>query len=1187
MAPVQRFPSLQHAPSETRRVLRDRLQRFLGHEAQTMAPGNDAPEIADEDMLRLLQSLEFECGNEIANVTAAYEAAVPPGEDQPTFAELVTDGWFRVIWERVRVPREVGSALRRSDRTTDAVKAVLDSQFVQQTRLARTEGLSPELVALGQSLEAGAIEPHRLNCRSPAWVLARLWDRPSPQNGEATTLRRWSDLWNLLSPRGFVPRAMWGAHDAQRFRDGALQALETAPALEGWHETRERFLRELAVVHDRPIAAVQSSLPPVPGTLVDRMQWLEDNRVTRLSHESWMECEVLLWLFSLLAADLNAAILPPAYPAPPERLVDLVASRPDVLFYLATVLPERPHLLADLLLDPRTTALGCWLISQWRIGTGAFDREITTAGDERARTEAFEDAVAVLNWQLTNEASAPAEAGALLASLHRKAPAGFIDELNGEEPLRTALRNTLLDQSAACLGAMVEALMTRGDELRRAGSRFAASLELIAVGDIADQVDADRIVNIWIDGLIEDRLSPSVERIGVQSARALLAVASQRPELRARLLQPLDMGAELAKAELPEANPYTVNDQVAGALRAHIRVLCRAMAAQPENVPDDLAAALVSAVRSGSTSHRERNKVAAFAPRYERSLLGATRDRPIAADLAAALWSLKGDERQELLSAILAIDEPMVLAQLLPLAPPTTRNEISSRIEALPPTEAGSIQSLPEIQARIDELLSAGATEAAARFIEEEERVETLGRVQGRAVARLRSRVRLLFAQGQWDEVLHVQPPADLGPIEQQDANELLQLYRGLTLLLRPDQRAPEAAAQIFDELHRRQPNVAAYAVNRIAAQVGTLLPADLFGRISERDGQRARQILAESAALAKQGSLDRLNRRVLATNQATLHLALGEAEQALALLPVAAFEAVDERIQAYRAVALHRLGRTDEAIGLLNAASGTFGTTVSLDAARAQIREGAPFTGSAAVAPDDDPVIRIREAYSGLRRLDPIKQAQVLSEESDPLSAFLIGHVRGAAASVIALVSAMTFLSLDRREDDINSLVRQLLLSRLDFLRWSVSDQSKGGFTPKENPGERDIVVEEGTTTLAVIEALIAENPVRWETVQGNLRKHFQKLLAYAPCRLFFHLTYVYEQDVQEFIDQLLTIAERDAPAGYTFSAAVEIELTDTRPHGFVAQYNDGQGTIQVVFLVLNMGQGLLRAAAKASGRD
>ena len=220
------------------------------------------------------------------------------------------------------------------------------------------------------------------------------------------------------------------------------------------------------------------------------------------------------------------------------------------------------------------------------------------------------------------------------------------------------------------------------------------------------------------------------------------------------------------------------------------------------------------------------------------------------------------------------------------------------------------------------------------------------------------------------------------------------------------------------------------------------------------------------------------------------------------------------------------------------------------------------------------------------LHLLNPIQQAAVMNLDNDPLTGFVVEQVRGATASVVALVTTMDGVKLDGCEDDVTTVIRELLLSRLDFLRWSAPDQSRGGVTPMGNPGERDLMIMRGSTILTVIEAVVCRDPIHRQSVQDNLRRHFQKLLAYGTCRLFFHLTYVYGQVVQGVIDQLKGLAANEAPNGFAFVGLTDIPLTNSRPHGFVARYDDGQGELKVVFLCLNLGQVQQRTAAAASAQ-
>jgi hypothetical protein len=806
-------------------------------------------------------------------------------------------------------------------------------------------------------------------------------------------------------------------------------------------------------------------------------------------------------------------------------------------------------------------------------------------GNESAKASAFEDAVSLLVWWLEKGLAPPTEAAALLAWLHRIAGTGFIDDRGTQERFRLILRDALLSLGTDVLEMIVNALSEGHEPLGRLGGRFAAAIEIVAFGDLSDRKASTRLVEEYIAAVTADDFALSAQRIGNQSAAALLAIAQRMPNVIGQFFRPIDIHRRLADVDRPDANPYTIEFDLSRSLRTHIRILSRAIVGHGQPVSDELVNALTSAVWSGALNHREKGRVAAFAPRHETNAVGAQHDRPIAIDLAGALTTLSGNQRALLLSAILETDEPMVLAQLLPVAPRETRPAIERRLEALPPAKAGDTLSLPEVQARIDELLSAGAIGAAEKFMAEETRLQTLGDVRGREVIRLRSKLRLLFARGAWADIMAVSLPSELDLHAKEEAKDIIQFFKGLTLVLQPEGRDPEAAETIFRALRQRRPAIATYAVNEIAAKISTLLRKDIFGRLDGDAARNARRVLSEAQGLVSGlTNLTQTDRETLVLNQAILRLALGQPGDALALLPASVSPQLEEPVQAYRAIALYRLGRQPEAMTVLLQAEEGLGKTALLEAAWAQIRQGASFVGSVAISSNDDPVIRVREAYRGLLLLDPIQQTAVVSIGDDPFTDFVVSQVRGAAASIVSLVPMMNVIKLDGCEDDLTAVIRELLLSRLDFLRWSAPDQSKGGVTPKGNPGERDLMIMRGSTILAVIEAVICRNPIHWETVQNNLRKHFRKLLAYGTCRVFFHLTYVYDQDIQGVVNQLKTSAISDAPTGFTYGRLVDIALTDSRPHGFIAHYTDEQGDLKVVFLALNMAQEAQNAAAVAS---
>ena len=709
-----RFSSLQHAPSETRRLLRARLQRQLGMEPVVQTPVPDGPVLDDEAMLHLLQSLDIRFGNEWPRALRTYEAALPSDGSEPPLKDRLAAGWARVIWGRLKVPLGVSLSLRAVVAKASAFARVLEERFAEEYRLVPGASLQGELLVTAQRIERGEIALRHLRCRSPTWVAARLWDRTLSSEDDVAGLRTWVDRWSALSTPELTPSKVWDGPTVERFHRSAMQVLEIERGLEGWQETHARFIRELALRLGRPPEELQALIPVPPPTLVDRALWLEDHRVERSAYELLDACGDLLGLVKLFLADIEMQPFSGAPHPLAAWLFDLARSRTDVFFHVVLSARWRPRLLADLLLYPPTCALACLIIAQWRIGSSAFDRELTERSDKRAKAAAFDDAVSILAWWLEKGSDA-AEAAALLEWLHRSAINGFIDDLAEQERLRFALRNAFLSVSTSTLEVMVDALTEKRETVSGLGAGFAAALELVAIGNLANRIDPAPIVNCYSDSLAKDNFGLSVQRIGLESAAALLALARRAPELLERLLHPIDVPARIARGDEPNANPYTVATTLALSLRAHVRILCRIIAAR---VPasGDLVAPLVSAVRSGELSLKENVRVAAFAPRHEANALGVLRDRPIAADLAAALGALSGDHQEQLLSAILQTDEPMVLAQLLPLAPRETRSAIERRLEALPPADAGAINSLFEVQARIHELLSAGALGAAATY---------------------------------------------------------------------------------------------------------------------------------------------------------------------------------------------------------------------------------------------------------------------------------------------------------------------------------------------------------------------------------------------------------------------------------------------------------------------------------------
>jgi len=82
--------------------------------------------------------------------------------------------------------------------------------------------------------------------------------------------------------------------------------------------------------------------------------------------------------------------------------------------------------------------------------------------------------------------------------------------------------------------------------------------------------------------------------------------------------------------------------------------------------------------------------------------------------------------------------------------------------------------------------------------------------------------------------------------------------------------------------------------------------------------------------------------------------------------------------------------------------------------------------------------------------------------------------------------------VKIDSCEDDLSALIRELLVSRVQFLGVVSARPAKGGFTAKGNPGERDLLLQKGSTTLAVIEAVVCGASVPKQKLTSHFPKAF-----------------------------------------------------------------------------------------------
>lgn len=721
---MPRFSSLTQAPAETRRLLRGRFSRFLPAEPSPRLP-SEQPVLDDELFLQLMLGLEITSDGDLASARAIFETAAAGIADHPSLDSLLEQGAIRVTWGRVSLlpPHRPGeSAIAPLPGVTALQTHWHKQRFQLSADVHRRDDLAPH----AKSIEKTAGVP--VTCQTPEWVAARLWDRsPMAKNHPKAALRQWLDRWVAIGAPALVPHRAWNSKDATLFVDTALDVLANDAQMPGWPARRSNIIAELALANRRPRESIECYVLPLPETAVARALWLDDHQIEQPLMEALMATDDIFGLLRVPLSEIEHTALSPAPNPLASRLFPIILERLDLFHILLFWIVRHPRVLVDLLLFPPTAALACMLVARRQPPHDAWNRDLTLRDHQAARVSAFADAASVMGHGLSQSTVPPEEAAALLAWLHSDRAVGATGGEESTAVLIGILRGELVGQSTDTLKGMATALMDSFPNGGIEAPEFAAALDLVEMGDLAKSVDPAPYVDVYLRSIGEGAYNLTAHRISQGAATTLFFLAGQLPTAqRSDFLFPL--AVEHRIKTVGDDNPYSLADSIARSTRCHIRVLCRAIAGLIEDQPTDLVDALVAALRPVPTKIQGYASVTPFAPRFEIEGAYAKRDRPIAADIGAALTALPTTEAERVLSALLETSEPMILAQILTYAPRAMRERIETRAGQVSPADAGDIRSLPEAQARIDTLLAAGLTGSAAKYIHEERNVRTMGK---------------------------------------------------------------------------------------------------------------------------------------------------------------------------------------------------------------------------------------------------------------------------------------------------------------------------------------------------------------------------------------------------------------------------------------------------------------------------
>jgi hypothetical protein len=256
---------------------------------------------------------------------------------------------------------------------------------------------------------------------------------------------------------------------------------------------------------------------------------------------------------------------------------------------------------------------------------------------------------------------------------------------------------------------------------------------------------------------------------------------------------------------------------------------------------------------------------------------------------------------------------------------------------------------------------------------------------------------------------------------------EVVNFFKGLAALRNPDGSA-EVAENFLGALQQRHPEVAGYTVDLLAARIAQLLRSDLFARLRGDDVIRGRKALGEAeASMLQARDVTAAEKETFDCNRALPLLALGRPDEANEALARTVPVRLRDRIAAYTAVELARMGRSAEASDVLLEAERLSGKTRALEAAEGHIATGKRFPADADTL-DDTPGGDVRDILFQMLQMEPVQQAAIYVNEPEPLEKLITKLVRTASGRVTHLASTMTGVTIDSCEDDLNSLLGEIL---------------------------------------------------------------------------------------------------------------------------------------------------------------
>jgi len=1111
-----------------------------------MSAEQEAPR--DVDLLQLLLDTTSSRNDEEATARQEYmRIRSEVGAELPGFDEALVMGWFRCIQGRVTPAVALRDYYLRHDVPhAEALRSFVYWLSEVQYHIAQP-GMHASAGAFEDYLAAGAGSGHKPPVQTPTWIAARLWEDPP-----SADLATWTMRWELLDWVPLIPSTVWSEQDAQRFREASLQALRNANLPTWDHVSIAESLRASGDIRElAPIEVKQDLL----GRVLDRTR---SHYGTDL-YKAHAIC-ALMWVLTLELARIEAGPVPSKMA---QELVALAMCHPDLCDVLIDCCLQKPKVLADLILCPPAASLICYLVATWHTKF-QLDRDYRNEASDSVQASLLADCLEVLRHHLVQDEASPVECARLLIVMQAH-DGGTHDGVPLLHIGLDHLRELPLDIKRQVRQSLIEAASPKATSME-----FAVMLKAVAVvGESLPFAEAEILASAYRQAF-HAKERADTRWIDVTGAAVLARLAMDHDHLKPSIFYPLDLHAELARRPGDDVD-------LGLSMREQIRMLSRAMVGYPESVPRELVEALASAIQAGASNRPDKDRVDAFTFQLDNQVRGRQGPR-LESDLIEAVNRLEVPAQQErLVKAILLVEDPLILAMLLPRVPVVYRERIVAQLQVLTPDEASRAAFVTQASERVQALLDAGLPDLASAYLQEAKETQRGRNLPALALQTLNQQLQIHYLSGAFDAIASATTPDGLRPEHQTEAQRTLDFFRALVCLKKEPPEALKAAG-IFHSLYQQHP-LPAYAINLLAARVVMLLRENLFRIVSGEDAAMAHLAIDEAdRAIPSVHALSDMSRAIHVPNCAAMLLAVGRPREAMNRLKELASVERNAESTAFEAVASARLGESDRARALIQSVEERYRDAPLLVAAKKHIDHSAGFGSPPLVIFKQEETVQMQATLFRFLKLPALEQAEVLLGPHRALERLLIAAFQDALAAFQRMLS---FLKLDKNnfhEDDFNGLVAALVEARLEgSLGWQAHEQSPGGYTKKGNAGRRDLVIRHRGGDITVFEALKASQPS-----DTRIAEHLHRLFGYSWADLLFHVTYSDRKDISEMRAAVEEAAKRPPP-DTTYLDQSAISSDGARPGAVRAAYRRNGVDTTVIFFVIDMLQDGLRAAVGA----